>query len=156
MKKSICLLLIPACWIMLSCGNLNNFEKNISIPDHSWSSQYKPRIQFTISDSTALYKLFVVIRHTDAYHYNNIWLNIGLQPPGDTMHYSRFDLLLATDADGWLGKGMDDIYEQRVPITDEPVKLKNGDYTVSLENIMREDPLAEVLNIGFRVEKLQP
>jgi hypothetical protein len=49
---------------------------------------------------------------------------------------------------------MDDIYEHRIPLG-EPQSLKAGTYTFSLEQIMREDPLEHVLNVGLRLEKKQ-
>jgi hypothetical protein len=33
------------------------------------------------------------------------------------------------------------------------ITLKAGQYKLVLENIMREDPLKEVLNVGIRIEK---
>ena len=49
---------------------------------------------------------------------------------------------------------MDDIYEHRIPLGDaEP--LKAGNYTFTVEQIMREDPLKNVLDVGLRIEKKQ-
>ena len=53
------------------------------------------------------------MRHNEKYNYNNIWMNLYSQPPGDTLHKAPYELQLATDEKGWLGTGMDDIYEQR-------------------------------------------
>jgi gliding motility-associated lipoprotein GldH len=139
---------------IVSCTTIDVFEKNVSIPGHEWSSSYKPEISFEITDTTALYNIYVVLRHEDAYRYNNIWMNIYTQVPGDTVHKQRLDLRLANDEKGWLGSGMDDIFEHRILITRTPQQLtKAGLYTFRLENIMREEPLQHVLNVGVRVEK---
>ena len=50
---------------------------------------------------------------------------------------------------------MDDIYEQRHEFSQKPGRLKAGDYKFMLENIMREDPLQHVLNVGIRIEKVK-
>lgn len=140
---------------VFSCGTIDVFEKNVSIPDHAWSSSFKPQINFEISDTTSLYNIFVVIRHTNAYRYNNIWLNVYTQIPGDSARKESVDLRLATDEKGWLGSGMDDIFEHRIRITEQPVALtKPGTYTFTLEQIMREEPLMHVMNAGIRVEKV--
>lgn len=140
---------------VLSCGTIDVFEKNVSIPGQAWSSSYKPEIVLNITDTMALYNVYVVVRHTDAYRYNNMWVNLGLQVPQDTTYRQRVDLLLATDDKGWLGTGMDDIYEQRVLVNKSgPQRFAHpGEYRFTLENIMREDPLQHVLNVGIRVEK---
>ena len=114
---------------------------------------FKPEISFEITDTISVYNIFAVVRHSDAYRYKNIWVNIYTQSPGDSLKKQKLDLKLATDDKGWLGSGMDDIYEHRILITDQPLPLKAGNYRFMLENIMREDPLEHVMNVGIRVEK---
>ena len=62
------------------------------------------------------------------------------------------DVLLATNEKGWMGTGMDDVYEHRSTLAARQ-PLKAGTYTFTIEQIMREDPLREVLNVGLRLEK---
>ena len=59
------------------------------------------------------------------------------------------------DNNGWKGSGMDDIYEHRVRILDLAGFPKPGTYSFTLEQIMRDDPLPHVLNVGVRLEKVQ-
>ena len=95
------------------------------------------------------------MRHNEKYSYNNIYLNIYVKGPGqDSTIRIQKDLLLATNDKGWLGTGMDDIYEHRIPLA-PPQSLKAGTYTFTIEQIMREDPLKNVLNAGLRVDKKQ-
>lgn len=149
-------LFLVFCCGALACGTIDVFEKNVSIPGHAWSNSFQPQISFEITDTTSLYNIYVVLRHTNAYRYNNIWLNIYTQVPGDSARKERLDLRLATDEKGWLGSGMDDIFEHRILITRQPVSLpKSGTYTFRLEQIMREEPLQHVLNAGVRVEKVK-
>lgn len=132
------------------------FEKNVSLPGQQWESSYKPEIDFTITDTSSLYNIYLVLRHTDAYNYNNIWIRASVQQPGDNTVKSRqYDLPLATNEKGWLGSAMDDIYEQRVLIQPQTRFTKTGDYHFTIEEVMREDPLKHVLNVGIRVEKIK-
>lgn len=142
--------------LFTSCTTVDVFEKNVSLPKQEWSSSLKPEINIEISDTASLYHIYFVIRHTDAYRYNNIWINIYTLFPGDSsMRKQRFDILLATDNKGWLGSGMDDIFEHRYRLTqNQPVRFpRPGSYKFVIENIMRDDPLPEILNVGIRVEK---
>jgi gliding motility-associated lipoprotein GldH len=98
--------------------------------------------------------VFIVLRHTDAYRYNNLWLNVGTQAPGDKTRFNKFELVLGTDATGWQGTGMDDIWEVRKLITNGPVRFnKAGNYRFTLAQIMRENPLPNIMSVGIRVEK---
>ena len=155
MKKTF-LAGIIAITILVSCKSIDLYEKSVTIPGHAWRSGYKPAFTFTIKDTSTPYQLFVVLRHTDKYRYNNIYLNLYIKQPGeDSTRTARYDLVLAND-EGWLGSGMDDIYEHRIaltPIGGEFYFRKPGDYTFTLEQLMREDPLENVLNAGLRIEK---
>lgn len=142
-----------------SCTHIDLFEKSVTLPGHKWDNTYKPSFTFNIKDTTSAYNLFIVLRHNDKYNFNNIYLNLITRQPGqDTTQKARYDLILATDVEGWRGTGMDDIYEHRIPLTASNQQFrfrKPGDYTFILEQIMRENPLKNILNVGLRIEKKQ-
>ena len=137
-----------------SCNTLDVFEKTKAFPEHEWKSSEKPSFNFTISDTTSLYNMYVVIRHEDAYRYKNIWLNVQVKDPDSTYTIKR-EFTLA-DNTKWLGTGIDDVFEHRIIFNGLPISLKKGNYTFTLEEIMREDPLQHILNAGIRVEKVKP
>jgi gliding motility-associated lipoprotein GldH len=132
---------------------LDVYEKTAFFPEHEWKSSEKCNFSFNIQDTLALYNIFVIIRHEDAYHFNNIWLNIATKAPGDSIRNQQVSVQLADNKKGWLGTGMDDIFDHRVRITRNPVKLKKGLYSFTLQQNMREEPLQYILNAGIRVEK---
>jgi gliding motility-associated lipoprotein GldH len=127
----------------------------VVIPGHAWQNSFRPSFNFTIKDTSSLYQLFLVLRHNEKYNYNNIYINLYVKPPGqDSVIKFQRELTLATNEKGWHATAMDDIYEHRIQLG-EPQTLKAGDYKFTLEQIMREDPLQNVLNAGIRVEKKQ-
>ncbi|WP_298412184.1 gliding motility lipoprotein GldH [Hydrotalea sp.] len=140
--------------VMAACTTLNVFEKTIPFPNHTWSSIDTPSFQFNITDTNAFYNLYVVFRHEDAYRYKNIWLNITVHDPDSTYSFNR-EFTLANSM-GWLGIAMDDIIDHRMAFNTLPAKLKKGQYTFTLQQLMREDPLQHVLNAGLRIEKVTP
>ena len=151
---SSCIILITS-YILSSCTTIDLYEKSVTIPKYQWNSSFKPTFDFTIKDTTAPYKLFFVIRHNEQYNFNNIFVNLYVKGPGqDTAQKIQQDLVLATNEKGWLASGMDDIYEHRIQLGSDQ-NLKAGSYTFTIEQIMREDPLANVLNVGLRIEKKQ-
>jgi gliding motility-associated lipoprotein GldH len=153
--KKIVFLIVPCLLSLVSCiPTIDVFEKDVAIPKQQWESSFKPQIFFSVKDTTSLYNVYIVLRHSDAYNYNNIWIKATVVQPGDKSSKSeQYDLRLATNDKGWLGSAMDDIYEQRVLIQPQTKFTKAGDYQFTLEQVMREDPLLHVLNVGLRVEK---
>ena len=58
-----------------------------------------------------------------------------------------------------MGSGMGDIYDHRIAITPQEQDLyfsRSGEYVFTLEQVMREDPLQNVIDIGIRLEKKVP
>lgn len=150
---SLCLLLLG------SCQTLDLYEKTVSMPGKAWSSTYQPSFTFTLRDTAAVYDLQLVLRHSDRYHFNNIWVEVSVKTPGaDSARRFRTERVLGTDEQGWLGTGMDDIYEHRISLNDKLLEnnislRQKGDYTITVKQIMREDPLQQVWNAGIRLEK---
>ena len=157
--KRFFLYFLPCALLFATCTSVELFEKTANIPGHSWKNSYQPSFTFSIKDTASPYELFLILRHTDKYNFNNIYINLHTKQPGaDTTQTARFDLRLATDNEGWLGSGMDDIYEHRIPLTPVGGQFyfkKPGEYTFSIEQIMRENPLNNVLDAGIRIEKKQ-
>lgn len=157
--KRLLLCLATCALYLTACQTIDLYEKSVSIPGHSWENSFKPSFTFTIKDTAVAYQVFLVLRHNDKYNFNNIYVNVATQQPGrDTTQTAKYDLRLATNEEGWLASGMDDIYEHRIPLTPTGQEFyfkKTGDYTFSIEQIMRENPLDNVLNVGLRLEKKQ-
>ena len=152
--RTSCIVLLASC-ICTSCTTIDLYEKAVTIPKHEWTSSFKPSFDFTIKDTSAPYRLFLVLRHTEKYNFNNIFVNVYVKGPGqDTVQKIQRDLVLATNDKGWLASGMDDIYEHRIELGADQ-SLRAGNYTFTIEQIMREDPLENVLNVGLRIEKKQ-
>jgi gliding motility-associated lipoprotein GldH len=146
--------------MLASCRHAPQYQDHYNIPGSAWDAGYKPVFRFTITDTAAAYQLFLLIRHTDAYPFSNIWMNMESRAPGDSVWgKTRVEIPLAAPSGQWLGRGLGELWEQRVPIT-TPARpaffARKGEYSVRLIHDMRRNPLPEVLTIGLSLEKLPP
>ncbi len=141
---------------LFGCSRLDLFEKVVFTPKQEWDQSFQPEFTFDIEDTVSTYKVFFIIRHADAYAYNNIWIKLTSKLPGDkTIRDERFDVQLATEK-RWLGSGMDDLYDHRVLLYRDPVRFnKPGRYTLRISQDMRIDPLDYIFNVGIRLEKVK-
>jgi gliding motility-associated lipoprotein GldH len=138
------------------CMKINQFERNVQIPSQEWHYAFQPEIRFDITDTTSLYNVYLTLRHTDKYAYSNIWLEIATQQPGDTtFQQERFEFGLQEAGGKWLGTGYADIWELRHLLFPSIKLRKTGTYTIRIRQIMRDEPLRHVMNVGIRVEKLK-
>lgn len=143
-------------YCLSSCKKLDVFEKTVSIPNYQWSSSFNPSFEFSIDDTTHAYRAYIIIRHSDAYRYQNIYISMAVKYPStDTVLTEKINVQLADNGRGWYGSGMDDIWEYRFPLNKTPLHLRKGSYIFTLQQIMRDNPLPHILNAGIRVEKVQ-
>lgn len=155
-------------WLLSSCTKINLYEKVVPVPAHQWQSSFKPQFTFDIKDTTVPYQIYILLRHNNQYKYNNIWINLWGKAQADTAQKLALELPLASK-EGWLGTGMDDLFEHRIHVGNEAARFpfmkpteegfyftKPGTYTFTVEQIMREDPLPYVWNVGLRLEKKTP
>lgn len=154
--KSLILFVVIS-MVMQSCIPSNVFEKNFSFKNHNWDQKVTPQYTFDITDTTSNYGIYVTMRHTDAYPYANIWLNIETTSPDKKTVVQKVELPLAESSGKWLGQGMDEIYEHKISLTkNSPSHFdQKGKYTITLKHIMRENPLPQIMSIGVRLEKVR-
>lgn len=154
--------------LLSSCTTIDLYERVTAVPRQQWQSNFKPQFSFEIKDTAVPYQIFILLRHNNQYKYNNIWVTLSAKATADTAQKLSLELPLA-NKEGWLGTGMDDIFAHRIRVGGEAEKFsflkqaadgyyftKAGEYTFTLEQIMRDDPLPNVLNVGLRLEKKTP
>lgn len=148
-------MLLLVVMVLTGCMSSPHYQKTYAIPGQQWDYDFQPSFRFNITDTTAGYHLYFLIRHTEAYPYSNIWLKVFTREPDDTaFQESRVEVPLAERSGKWLGRGMGEIWEQRMPITrdDKPMQFNRpGEYEIKFEQNMRINPLPEILDIGLRV-----
>jgi len=169
----ITLLLASIILTLSSCVNSPYYQKSFDIPKNQWTPAFKPNFVINIEDTNVYYNMHFIIRHTNLYAYANIWLWVYVKQPGETgFTKTRIEIPLANPQGRWMGQGMGELFEQRrmivlnqneIPITDDLISIaeqsvsnlfhKKGRYEIRFEQNMREQALADILQIGLRVEK---
>src|SRR6476661_8897945 len=148
--KFLCLQLVACSLQLFSCTQIDLYEKVVPVPAHQWRSPFKPQFTFQIKDTTVPYQLYLLLRHNNKYRYNNIWVNLWAKGPDDTLQKLALELPLASK-EGWLGTGMDDIFEHRIRVGEEAGRFsffqpggngfhftKRGEYPFMVEQFLRE------------------
>lgn len=142
--------------LLFGCTGNGAFEKNEQIPNHEWNYSLQPELNFAITDTSGIYNILITLRHTDAYAYKNLWLFVSTKQPGDSsFRKERFELNLQDNEGRWIGSGMNDIHELRYPLFTDIRFTKQGNYTIRLQQTMRDNPLQHIMNAGIRIEKVK-
>lgn len=134
-----------------ACTTIGVSEQQKVFNSHSWEAKDSVTFNFEIKDTSSNYQYQLILRHHEKYQYSNIWLQVHVQQPDTNFTFKR-EFQLA-DNKQWLGTRMDDITEHRIPFNQTPIPLKKGKYSFTLKQIMRNNPLPEVLSVGVAVVK---
>lgn len=154
-NQFLILLLLPLA-LLVGCIPSNTFEKNAVIKNHKWHSKDIKGYVFDIKDTTSSYLMFATIRHTDGYHFSNIWLEAETIKPDKSKKKQKIELPLAEKSGRWTGKGMNEVYEHKIRLSGNSATKfdQAGRYQIKLKQIMRENPLEEVMSVGIRLERI--
>lgn len=149
-KSILFVFLIPLFW---SCGNEVIIDQNREFENEYWNVSEVFETQFDISDTINNYNFFLTLRNTDDYSYQNLFVFLKTTFPNGKSKLDTINCPLANRQGKWLGKGFAGIYDNRVLYMARKRFPLEGNYTIRVEQAMRDDELAGILDIGIRIEK---
>ena len=141
---------------VFGCEQSRVFDKNLSIGKDGWAYGDALHFEVYVNDTSYSYNMFVNVRHTDEFPYNNLWINLSTTLPDQTVTQSKVDVELSAPDGTWTGNCVDGICYNTVLIQKNFRFPKEGKYQFTLEQDMRMNPIPNVLDVGIRVEKFIP
>jgi gliding motility-associated lipoprotein GldH len=153
----ISFLILTMSWA--SCGVKSSYyQKQVPVPNAKWASGFMPAFELDITDTTAKYGCYLLMRHDESYPNSNLWFRMKVKEPGSKTWIDgpRLEVELADVEGKWLGRGMGGIWEHKVWIdTRDFLQFSHaGTYEIKIEQLMRYNPLPAVLTVGLCVTKL--
>jgi len=158
MRNFFIISLISICCLS-ACTDNDVFFQYKKIPSQGWNKDSVLVFDFTISNSALPYNIYVNIRNTSEYPYQNFWLFIkkSVANPDGTFVVVATDTVecyLADERGKWLGSGAGATYEMPLLI-ETNVLLEQKSYRYELIQGMRNDILRGITDVGLRVEKVE-
>lgn len=119
-----------------------------SVPAAGWAYgdtfEYVP----SLADSVGNARLAIAVRHTDAYLYSNLWLELATPVEGtDSMTLDTVNVLLADIYGKWYGRGVGVSYVTSDTLPGIYAYDKNR--PARLRHIMRVDTLPDIEQVGI-------
>ena len=144
--------------LLAACGRgERDYSSWEQLPAEGWA--YTDTISLlpvdtTLTDNDSILDgtLHVALRHSNAYPYSNIWLELTYHGDGPYMLRDTINMPLADLYGRWLGSGFGAGYKRELIVNpDTRIDLTRP---VTLRHIMRVDTLRGVEQIGILVEKI--
>lgn len=152
--RIICLLLTIC--LLSSCDDQRLYENNKELADKYWLADSVLNFEFEVQDIGTPYNLYINIRNTASYPYENIYLTYYLKDSLDKelkselINYNLFDPKTGQP----FGEGLGDIFDHQFLLLKNYQFQTTGTYSFNLQQYMRMDSLPEVLAAGVRVERV--
>lgn len=132
-----------------SCAEKAVFNEFRLIAPAGWYADSICTFKMEVNDPAVQYNLYLNVRHTGAYPYQNLWLFIEKQAPDSILLNDTIACNLADHTGRWLGAGSGSVY-----LLSEPYQQQfdsPGVYTYKIRHGMREDNLKGINAIGLRL-----
>lgn len=151
LSLNVILILLILCFV--SCDEYRVYEKDIDFKSQQWSSMDTLSFTTHIGEETPL-NIYVNVRHRFNYNWRNIWLNLGIVFPNDSLYETAINIQLSQPDGQWFGDCSGDVCRLIYPLSNYTnyTCADTGFYTFRLNHEMREDPLQEIMSAGVRIE----
>ena len=152
MKKYSIILLFVISFVACDSGRV--YEGDYDFDDKTWNLDSIPSFEFSI-DNTNPKNVFINLRNTISYDYQNLYLSYQLNDEnGQELKSELINISVFDEKTGKpLGSG-NSIYEQQHKILENYQFPKSGVYVLKIAQYMREVALQEIVSVGARVEEV--
>jgi gliding motility-associated lipoprotein GldH len=146
---------ILSIFLLISCDENTILKDNYDIPDAKWLIKDTPTFTFEVKDINVSYNVFYNVRNNRNYLYHNLYLTHYLTDSnGKIVHQHLDEIILFDPITGKpSGEGLGDIYDHKVLAFKDFHFPKKGIYKIKMSQYMRQNPLLDVVSVGFSVEK---
>ncbi|MBJ6368215.1 gliding motility lipoprotein GldH [Snuella sedimenti] len=144
----------------VSCDSNRVFDVYKPVSANGWHKDSIVSFKVSPPDSIQAYNLFVNLRNTNAYKFNNLFLIVEMVFPHGKTIKDTLEYRMADPSGKLLGEGYTDVKENKLWYKEQVVFNEAGEYTVNVQHAMRENGkvngvinLDGVTDVGFRIEK---
>ena len=140
--------------LFLICCNTNTVSNYSVFVEDSWHADSIITFNHSVVDSITKHNLYLKIRHTTDFEYQNIFLFVDFQEKRDTI-----EIALSEKNGKWLGSGFGDIKEVEYCFAKEMIFNSKKTSKVTVEQAMRygDQPvitnLKGIIALGINIKK---
>ncbi len=140
--------------ILTACTTDTLFENTIVIEPSGWKQDHFLSFSFPVEDTIGQYDISLLIRNDARYNYSNLFLFIRTTAPAGQEIKDTIEIRMADERGKWLGKGIGGKYTREIPYKTQVQFPQKGNYTIEIEQGMRESDLEFITDLGLSVNKM--
>lgn len=145
--------------MLVSCESNTVFSESQAM-DGYWGADEVVQFKLPQLDSLKKYNLFLNIRNTNEYRYNNLFLIVNMTFPHGKTVTDTLEYRMAQPDGSWMGQGIGNIKENKLWYKENVQFFEDGIYTVDIAQAMRNNgdvegvtKLEGITDVGFSIEE---
>jgi len=138
--------------LLSACGPNYIYEETHLLGEEGWAYADTLDFSFPITDTTALYNLYLELEHSTIYGSQNLYTKIYTRFPSGERKGQIISLELADKVGSWQGDCRGEKCSFLAPIQMNAFFSEPGEYVFTLEQYMRESPVAGIGSVSFKLE----
>lgn len=151
MNKLYILLLLPLLCVACRSNVISNDHGDVS--ESGWAIGDTLRLSLEVKDTTLVYDLALVLRHSDAYPYQNAWFFLYSPDSICPLTGDSVQAILSDDRGRWLGTRAGRYYNGFVFVRHELRFPEAGTYNFAIVHGMRDSLISGIADVGLELRK---
>jgi gliding motility-associated lipoprotein GldH len=130
------------------------------VSQKGWAIDDVATFDIQAPDTTQAYNLYINLRNTHEYAYNNLWMISQMKFPEGKIVTDTLEYEMANAQGAFLGTGSGDVYENKLWWKEGVRFRESGTYQLTLRHAMRKNGAVEgdtnlkgILEVGYSIEK---
>lgn len=148
--------IIALSWLFVSCSDARIVHQETKeLEKQTWNKNDRITFDFDIKDTNEFYDFYFNLRTTTSYEWANLYLFVEIESPEEKFNIDTVEFLLADPAGEWTGISSGSIVNNDILFISQKRFPSIGTYKLSFNQAMRQDDLAEVLDVGIIMKKAE-
>ncbi len=152
-------MVLAALLMLVSCDSKMLTGEMVELPG-SWHKDEVMTFQIPQLDSLKKYDLFLHLRNTNDYPFNNIFLIASIEFPHGLTVTDTLEYRMANPDGTWLGTGIGTVKESKLVYKENVSFFEEGVYTLSVSHAVRNNgevqgvsQLEGITEVGYSIEE---
>jgi gliding motility-associated lipoprotein GldH len=144
--------------LMLTSCSENNVvaDQMTDIPDSKWNYFQIPGYPFQVDDAQIYYDFYLKLRIQKSYPYENLYLLSHIKGPDGKILTRRVNFTLTDETGKPLGRSSGNSVDYELPMFKDKKMPGIGQYTIAIEQNMRDSVVNGIESIGVKIKKGNP
>ena len=149
------LFLLVCAMFFIACGPTYIYEREIAVTGPGWTYPDSLVYEFELTDTAAVYNLFLDITHSPEYAYQNLYTRLLTDFPNGRRLEQVLSLELADKTGTWNGDCGSSSCTVRIPLQEKAYFALTGPYRITVHQHMRKESLPGVQALGLAIERTE-